>query len=206
MRSTDPVRVRSVCQSGPRSALRRPWSPSASGVPTTAAERPSQPGRRQISARTQATKSIDSSYLRMLHHLADYAHPSSDFAGLSKDPFLRPSSTRTGRGAYVAYGSFATEMSCPRHVRFTPPIATEWPTSQHVSRVPESDSCSTANSANRVSSDIYHQARQRNFPISSVVVDAFGGQTLAGLNYCHRLHHSNLHQLSNDVLPLSVRI
>src|SRR5260370_34361338 len=121
MRSTDPVRVRSVCQSGPRSALRRPWSPSASGVPTTTAERPSQPGRRQISARTQATKSIDSSYLRMLHHLADYAHPSSDFAGLSKDPFLRPSSTRTGRGAYVAYGSFATEMSCPRHVRFTPP-------------------------------------------------------------------------------------
>src|SRR5258705_12739876 len=77
MRSTDPVRVRSVCQSGPRSALRRPWSPSASGVPTTTAERPSQPGRRQISARTQATKSIDSSYLRKLHHLGDYADPSS---------------------------------------------------------------------------------------------------------------------------------
>src|SRR6476661_10597346 len=107
MRSTDPVRVRSVCQSGRRSALRRPWSPSASGVPTTTAERPSQPGRRQISARTQATKSIDSSYLRMLHHLGDYADPSSDCAGLSKDPFLRPSSTRTGRGAYVAYGSKA---------------------------------------------------------------------------------------------------
>src|SRR6202795_1373244 len=77
MRSTDLVRVRSVCQSGPRSASRRPWSPSASGVPTTTAERPSQPGRRQISARTQATKSIDSSYLRMLHHLGDYADPSS---------------------------------------------------------------------------------------------------------------------------------
>src|SRR5258705_7569989 len=40
----------------------------------------------------------------MLHHLGDYADPSSDWAGLSKDPFLRPSSTRTGRGAYVAYG------------------------------------------------------------------------------------------------------
>jgi hypothetical protein len=44
---------------------------SASDVPTATAERPSQPGRRQISARTQATKSIDSSYLRMLHHLGD---------------------------------------------------------------------------------------------------------------------------------------
>src|ERR1700686_3783524 len=113
MRSTDPVRVRSVCQSGRRSALRRPWSPSASGVPTTTAERPSQPGRPQISARTQATKSIDSSYLRMLHHLGDDADPSSDCAGLSKDPFLRPSSTRTGRGAYVAYGS-TTVLSAPK--------------------------------------------------------------------------------------------
>src|SRR6266446_1361425 len=84
MRSTDPVRVRSVYQSGLRSALRRPWSPSASGVPTTTAERPSQPGRRQISARTQATKSIDSSYLRMLHHLGDYADPSSDIAQCSR--------------------------------------------------------------------------------------------------------------------------
>src|SRR6202035_1840581 len=107
MRSIDLVRVRSVYQSGPRSALRRPWSPSASGVPTTTAERPSQPGRRQIPARTQATKSIDSSYLRMLHHLGDYADPSCDCVGLSKDPFLRPSSTRTERGAYVAYGSKA---------------------------------------------------------------------------------------------------
>src|SRR5258705_10203366 len=114
MRSTDPVRVRSVYQSGPRSALRRPWSPSASGVPTTTAERPSQPGRRQISARTQATKSIDSSYLRMLHHLGDYADPSSDFAGLSKDPFLTPSSTRTGRGAYVAYGSKGEILTASR--------------------------------------------------------------------------------------------
>src|SRR5258705_2218106 len=113
MRSTDPVRVRAVCQSGLRSALRRPWSPSASGVPTTTAERPSQPGRRQISARTQATKSIDSSYLRMLLHLGDYADPSPDCAGLSKDPFLRPSSTRTGRGAYVAYGSKAPLTESP---------------------------------------------------------------------------------------------
>src|SRR6478735_6820458 len=120
MRSTDPVRVRSVCQSGPRSALRRPWSPSASGVPTTRAERPSQPGRRQISARTQATKSIDSSYLRMLHHLGDYADPSSDCAGLSKNPFLRPSSTRTGRDAYVAYGS-STDLTAPKFdFRLTP--------------------------------------------------------------------------------------
>ena len=62
-----------------------------------------------------------------------------------------------------------------------------------VSGGPESDSCSIANSANRVSSVIYHQARQRNFPISSVVVDAFGGQTLAGLNYLHRLDDSILH-------------
>src|SRR5258705_13074728 len=120
MRSTDPVRVRSVCQSGPRSALRRPWSPSASGVPTTTAERPSQPGRRQISARTQATKSIDSSYLRMLHHLGDYADPSSDCAGLSKDPFLRPRSTRTGRGAYVVYGSNADVTAPLPPFRFTP--------------------------------------------------------------------------------------
>src|SRR5258706_9235495 len=119
MRSTDPVRVRSVYQSGLRSALRRPWSPSASGVPTTTAERPSQPGRRQISARTQATKSIDSSYLRMLHHLGDYADPSSDCAGLSKDPFLRPSSTRTGRGAYVAYGSDSDVGARNSEVRFT---------------------------------------------------------------------------------------
>ena len=74
-----------------------------------------------------------------------------------------------------------------------PPIATKWRTPQHVSRVPESDSCSTANCANRVSSVIYHQARQRNFPISSVVVDAFGGQTLAGLNYFHRLDDSIFH-------------
>jgi hypothetical protein len=51
----------------------------------------------------------------------------------------------------------------------------------------------TANSASGVSSVIYHQARQRNFPISSVVVDAFGGQTLAGLNYFHRLDDSILH-------------
>src|SRR5258707_8156550 len=120
MRSTDPVRVRSVCQSGPRSALRRPWSPSASGVPTTTAERPSQPGRRQISARTKATKSIDSSYLRMLHHLGDYADPSSDCAGLSKDPFLRPRSTRTGRGAYVVYGSNADVTAPLPPFRFTP--------------------------------------------------------------------------------------
>src|SRR5260370_24564361 len=117
MRATEPVRVRSVCQSGPRSALRRPWSLSASGVPTTTAERPSQPGRRQISARTQATKSIDSSYLRMLHHLGDYADPSSDCAGLSKDPLLRPSSTRTGGGAYVAVGLFASILALRQHVR-----------------------------------------------------------------------------------------
>jgi hypothetical protein len=44
-----------------------------------------------------------------------------------------------------------------------------------------------------VSSVIYHQARQRNFPISNVVVDAFGGQTLAALNYFHRLDDSILH-------------
>ncbi len=50
---------------------------------------------------------LDSSYLRMPRHLGDYADPSSDCAGLSKDPFLRSSSTRTGRGAYVAYGSKA---------------------------------------------------------------------------------------------------
>ena len=87
-----------------------------------------------------------------------------------------------------------------------PPIATEWRTSQHVSRVPESYSCSTANSASRVSSVIYHQARQRNFPISSVVVDAFRGKTLAGLNYFHRLDDSIFYQLSNDVVSLSVRI
>jgi hypothetical protein len=80
MRSTDQVRVRSVCQSGPWSALRHPWSPSASGVPTTTAERPSQPGRRQISARTQATKSVDSSYLWMPDHLGDHAYPCSDSA------------------------------------------------------------------------------------------------------------------------------
>src|SRR5271167_4559201 len=108
MRSTDPVLVRSVYQSGPRSALRRPWSQSASGVLTIMAEQPSQPGGRQISTRTRTTKSICSSYLRMLYHLGDYADPSSDGAGLSKDPFLRSSSTRTGRGADVAYGSFAT--------------------------------------------------------------------------------------------------
>src|SRR6201997_2836883 len=102
MRSTDPGRVRSVCQSGPPSALRRLWSRIAGDVPTTTAERPSQPRRRQVTTRTQATKSIDSSYLRMLHHLGDHADPSSDCAGLSKEPFLRPSSSRTGRGAYVA--------------------------------------------------------------------------------------------------------
>src|SRR4029077_12520605 len=76
-------------------------------------KRPYQPGRRQISARTQATKSIDSSYLRMLYHLGDYADPSSDCAGLSKDPFLRPSSTRTGRSAYVAHGSKAPMAERP---------------------------------------------------------------------------------------------
>src|SRR5215471_2206027 len=110
MRSTDPIQVRSVCQPGPLLALQRPWSPSASDAPTTSAERPSRPGRRQISARTQATKSIDSSYLRMLHHLGDHADPSCDCTGLSKEPFLRPSSTRAGRGAYVAYRSNSTKL------------------------------------------------------------------------------------------------
>ncbi len=58
-----------------------------------------------------------SSYLRMLHHLGDYADPSSDCAGLSKDPFLRPSSIRTGGGAYVAHGLFAAILARPQHVR-----------------------------------------------------------------------------------------
>src|SRR5215468_12406109 len=102
MRSTDPVRVRSVCQSGPRSALRRPWNPSASGVPTTVAEWPSQPGRPQMSARTQATKSINSSYLRMLHHLGDYADPNSDCVACLKRLVLETKFNQTGRGAYVA--------------------------------------------------------------------------------------------------------
>src|SRR5215467_2779166 len=62
MRSTDPIRVQSACRPGPRSALRRPWSPSAGDVPTKTAERPSRPGRREISMRIQATKSTDSSY------------------------------------------------------------------------------------------------------------------------------------------------
>src|SRR5258708_24909278 len=53
----------------------------------------------------------------MLHHLGDYANSSSDYAGLSKDPFLRPSSTRTGGGAYVAYGLFASILARPQHVR-----------------------------------------------------------------------------------------
>ncbi len=86
-------------------AINRP-STSAVSVPIRPAG--------QISARTQATKSIDSSYLRMLHHLGDYADPSSDFAGLSKDPFLTPSSTRTGRGAYVAYGSKGEILTASR--------------------------------------------------------------------------------------------
>jgi hypothetical protein len=73
-----------------------------------------------------------------------------------------------------------------------PPIATEWRTSQYVSRVPNQ---THAHSKQRepASSVIYHQARQRNFPISNVVVDAFGGQTLAALNYFHRLDDSILH-------------
>jgi hypothetical protein len=53
-------------------------------------------------------------------HLGDYADPSSDCAGLSKDPFLRPSSTRTGRGAYVAYGSKAALTAPKSDFRFTP--------------------------------------------------------------------------------------
>src|ERR1700730_15655015 len=53
----------------------------------------------------------------MLHHLGHYADPSSDCAGLSKEPFLRPSSTRTGRGAYVAYGIIASSLTSLRYVR-----------------------------------------------------------------------------------------
>src|SRR5258706_7945118 len=81
-----------------------------------------QPGRRPISARTQATKSIDSSYLRMLLPLGDYADPRSDFAGLSKDPFLRPSSTRTGRGAYVAYGSWLRDNALMQFATVHDPV------------------------------------------------------------------------------------
>jgi hypothetical protein len=84
-------------------------------------------------------------------------------------------------------GSFATEMSCPRHVRFTPDSDRM---ADIAARLKGARIRLMQHSASRVSSVIYHQARQRNFPISSVVVDAFCGQTLAGLNYFHRLDDS----------------
>ena len=45
---------------------------------------------------------------------------------------------------HVSYGSFSTEMGCPRLVCF-PPIATRQQTSRIGSFVPQPDSCSAVN-------------------------------------------------------------
>jgi hypothetical protein len=56
-----------------------------------------------------------------------------------------------------------------------------------------------------VSIDIYHRARH-DLAISSVVVDAFGGETWAGLIHSLRLDRSSFPQLTDDIIALCIRI